>query len=143
MTIYVSDNSSSSTHSREIAQICDRYNVMLRVSNNVSIAQHYHEIFSELNFNYLTILHDDDLVLPGFVQSVLSEVYSCTDDFSVLGFNGLLFKSVPSHVNSCLSTYSTSSTTFNANVDIQIDSPLQLLLRWISPFNVGIIPFLG
>ena len=47
INVYVSDNSSSREFSREIVEICERFNVMLRVSNNVSIAQHYHEIFSE------------------------------------------------------------------------------------------------
>lgn len=142
VNIYVSDNSSNFQNSRKVELLCNQFDVGFRASENVSVAQHYHDIFMSLKFAYLTILHDDDLVMPGFVCSVFSEIQQ-DDSFSVFGFNALMFKELQ-YANSSYSTiHCSTSPTLNCKDNLILRSPSDVLFRWISPFCNGIVPLSG
>ena len=142
INICVSDNSSSSELSLEAESVAKSFNCSFRSSSDVSISRHYHEIFSGLKYDFITILHDDDLVIPGFVESVLSEI-QLDNYFSVLGFNALMFQTVNASSNSYKLTRCSPAPTCLSRSNLVLSKPFDVLFQWVGPFCTGIVPFSG
>lgn len=77
--IVISDNSSSPEISNRIHSICVAYNCLFIENRKVGISQYCHNILTGLDFSFLTILHDDDIVMPGFVPGRFGELVPVGD----------------------------------------------------------------
>jgi hypothetical protein len=140
--LIISDNSSSAANSNEAKKISSEYNCIFWENDNLSVMTHYHSILSRREeYEYLTILHDDDIIMPGFLSAVEAQLGN-EGNFSVIGYNALFCSAVPgSHRFGDIKC--SGRRTLNADSDVLISDPLQLLLRWVSPFCAGIAPLSG
>ena len=139
--LIISDNSSSLVNSKAAKNICSEYECIFWGNDNLSVMSHYHSILSRREYDYLTIIHDDDLIMPGF-SSVVAAQLGNENNFSVIGYNALFFNAFPSS-EPFGEIRCSGRRTLNEDSDVLIADPLELLLRWISPFCTGIAPISG
>ena len=140
--ICISDNSSTTQLKMSAKSVAHRFECLFRESHNVSVSRHYHEIFTDLNYDFITILHDDDLVMPGFVESILFEIQQ-DHRFSVLGFNAIMFQTKSHPYKSLAKTLTSSVPMLLSDNNIVLCNPFDVLFHWVSPFCTGIVPVSG
>lgn len=140
-TLIISDNSSTAINRAAVKNIALKANCIYWQQTDLTVFAHYHKILTSTEFPYLTLIHDDDLILPGFINTVYSHIHQLKH-LSVIGYNAFPFRS-SSGSSDALSISISSRATLKEPRDLYIENPTQLLLRWISPFCNGIAPLSG
>ena len=140
--VILSDNSICSVNVSLNKALCSQYNAEYIKQSNLSICSHYDVLLKSLGINFVTILHDDDIVLPGFVDSVTNEI-ALDSSVAVLGINAFHFTESPSTSDRLGSITCTGFRHLRISEDVIVRTPTELLLEWISPFSRGISPVSG
>ena len=139
--LIISDNSSTLANIRAVKDICAEHECILWENRNLTVASHYHRILSSIDYEYLTVIHDDDLIMPGYLSAVESQLCN-GGTFSVVGYNALTFQA-PIGSRYLGEIKCSGRRTLNEASEVLITEPLELLLRWVSPFCNGIAPLSG
>jgi hypothetical protein len=134
--IVISDNSDCHESRNEVISFARACGIRIRLQVGLSIMEHYDNVLTQYPSSYITILHDDDYVLPGF-YILIKQLLVSYPNFSAYGLNGLI--SNPKFTKSRFHMLS-----FYSFREILIFSDfLSLLFGWISPLSHGIAPFSG
>ena len=140
--VILSDNSICPVNVSLNKALCNQYNAEYIKQSNLSICSHYDVLLKSHGINFVTILHDDDIVLPGFVDSVTNEI-ALDSSVAVLGINAFHFTESPSASDRLGSITCTGFRHLRISDDVIVRTPTELLLEWISPFSRGISPVSG
>jgi hypothetical protein len=140
--VILSDNSTSSANISANKSLCNQCNAEYIKQSNLSLCSHYDVLLKSLDTNFVTILHDDDIVLPGFVDSI-ANVVALDTSIAVLGINGFHFTESLSASDRLGSITCVGFRHLRISDDVTIRTPTELLLQWISPFSRGISPVSG
>jgi hypothetical protein len=132
--ILISDN--SRIFRNEIASLGRDFGILLIEHDNLSICDHYRSVLTKTTSKYVTILHDDDIVLPGFGAELtcLIENYPSA---SFIAVNGVLFAGLSYEVKPFRHSF------YSVRCITEISSSIELLRKWISPESHGIASFSG
>jgi hypothetical protein len=98
--------------------------------NNLGSFEHIEKVISEVQLSYCMILHDDDYMLPGFMQKIRAALNG-GDNYSAYGFSSsILKKNIINNVKN----------KFNGNSDYVIEDYKELWLRWLGGFGQSAAP---
>jgi hypothetical protein len=129
--IIISDNSLH--HQNEIIKISNKYKqIELILNDNLEISDHYFKILQTLNYDLIAICHDDDIIMPNFVEEIL-KIYKKNDKASIYGVNGKSFNKKLINKNLLWSS---------KKKYLKVDHD-NLMLRWFDIDSGGVFSFPG
>ena len=136
--VYISDNSTDVFNSELVKSIALKYGIPVVENKGLTMAEHYHKILISEKESYVTILHDDDIPLPGFITTTRTQL-KINPGISLLATNGRQFNEqvidgVPKKVFS-------KNLEFRSQKEIiELKNESDLILNWISPISLGTAP---
>lgn len=129
--IIISDN--SLFEQKKVANLVNKYNqIDLILNHNLEMPDHYYKILQIPNFELIGICHDDDIMMPNFVDEIL-KIYKKDNKASIYGINGKSF-----YKNKVNKKFLWSSKKKYLKVDHD-----DLMLRWFDLDSSGVFSFPG
>mgnify|MGYP000047004114 CR=1 FL=1 len=130
--IIISDNSENDDVQKMIDRDYAQKNLKyIRRDSNLSFEVHCQLVASELSAKYAVLFHDDDILLPDYMETMSSFLNS--NDIAAVGCNAMILKGDVLTSNRCMRNFSTS---------IKFDKEKDFLERYL-PGNNGMAPLPG
>lgn len=125
--LIVSDNSSDSETGNLLARRWPH--ISKRRFQSIPVDEHFNSAISLARSKYLMIFHDDDILLPGYLDHAISQL-EVDSNLSAVACNSWLYEH----------DQPVSTTINNSSTDVFVDNPLLLISRYTDPWAGGAPP---
>jgi len=134
--LIISDNSINSEVSELVSSEFPEITYRRRLPP-LSAENHFKKIIEESSSDYLVMFHDDDRVLPGYVDTLLRTINQAYD-VSAIALNGNLIDKSGNPIK-----FSSSMVSCGFSGGIRMMTAKNLVDAYFSPRSCGIAPFAG